>query len=101
MFNYAIVQLLESNRKAGTLSTKDLIRRYIKPDPRRGGFDEARVEPSGVKIWAVICSLQPDLSNIHEVMEGYDLPREAVEASIAYYGFHKEVIDNRISANNY
>ena len=38
--------------------------------------------------------------DIDRVAKDYEIPREAVEAAIAFYRLHRAVIDNRIAANS-
>jgi len=77
----------------------DLIARYIEPNPHRPGLDEARLVGWGVAVWALVGYLTAVGGDIAQVAEDYDLPREAVEAALAYYRRHKDLIDARIAAN--
>ena len=69
------------------------------PDPARPGFGEYRLKDRGVPIWAIIGSLTEDADNIDEVAEAYALPREAVEAALAFYRRHHAAIDARLAQN--
>ena len=69
------------------------------PDPTRPGFGEYRLKDRGVPIWAIIGSLTEDADNIDEVAEAYDVPREAVEAALAFYRRHRAAIDVRLAQN--
>lgn len=69
------------------------------PDPARPGFGEYRLKDRGVPIWAIIGSLTEDADNIDEVADAYDLPREAVEAALAFYRRHHAAIDARLAQN--
>jgi Mn-dependent DtxR family transcriptional regulator/uncharacterized protein (DUF433 family) len=69
------------------------------PDPARPGFGEYRLKERGVPIWAIIGSLTEDADNVDEVAEAYDLPREAVEAALAFYRRHHAAIDARLAQN--
>ena len=39
-------------------------------------------------------------NDVARVADDYEVPREAVEAALAYYRRHREVIDARIAANS-
>lgn len=79
---------------------KDFITRYIEANPQKSGRDEVRLKEFGVSVWALIGYLQAVHGNIDQVAEDYGLPREAVEAAIAYYEQHRILIDARIAAND-
>lgn len=77
----------------------ELIAKYIELNPQRPGLAEARLVDYGVAVWALIGYLQAASGDIDRVAADYDVPREAVEAAIAYYQRHHAVIDARINAN--
>lgn len=76
-----------------------LIEQYIEPNPNRPGLGEARVARFGVSVWALVAYLEAVNGDISRVAEDYALPREAVEAALAYYRRHRNLIDARISAS--
>jgi len=78
-----------------TLDT--LIDRYIVPDPN-GRPDRVRITGSGAEIWALIAYLRA--YSIEQTAIDYHLPREAVEAAIAYYKRHRAVIDARLTLHD-
>lgn len=82
------------------MSDSDQIAEYIELNPHRPGLDEARLKESGVPVWALIGYLPAVGSAVSRVAADYDLPVEAVEAAIAYYHRHREIVDARIAANN-
>ena len=69
------------------------------PDPDYPGFGDYRLKDRGVPIWAIIGSLTEDADNISEVAEAYGLPRDAVEAALAFYRRHHTAIDARLAQN--
>uniref|UniRef100_A0A7C3APJ3 DUF433 domain-containing protein n=1 Tax=Thermorudis sp. TaxID=1969470 RepID=A0A7C3APJ3_9BACT len=75
------------------------IERWIEPDPYRPGAQDARVREYGVAVWALIGHLQAVGGNLQRVAADYELPLEAVQAAVAYYQHHREVISARIAAN--
>lgn len=72
---------------------------YIEANPYYPTPDEARVKEYGVSVWAIIAHLRAVGGDAARVAEDYALPKEAVEAAIAYYHRHKDLIDARIVAN--
>jgi len=79
---------------------RNLIERYIEPNPYRPGLANARIiPPHSVSVWALIGYLDAVHGNIAKVAEDYELPFEAVQAALAYYRQHQSVIDARIAAN--
>ena len=78
----------------------ELIARYIEPNPYHPTLDAARVRQYGVSVWAIIAHLHIVGDDVMQVAADYDLPREALEAAIAYYRRYKDLIDARIVANS-
>jgi uncharacterized protein (DUF433 family) len=76
-----------------------LIARYIEQNPYYPSLDAARVKEYGVSVWSLIAYLRVVEGDVAQVATDYALPREAVEAAIAYYRRHKDLIDARIVAN--
>ena len=79
--------------------SRDLIDRWIEDDPHRPGSDEARLRQYGVHVWALIGYLKAMDGDVAAVAADYDVPKEAVEAAIAYYQQHTCAIDARLAAN--
>lgn len=80
-----------------------LIARYIEPNPHKSGVAEVWVvgaEGHVVPIWAIIGHyLLAVNQDADQVAFNYDMPREAIDAALAYYRRHKCAIDARIEAN--
>lgn len=76
-----------------------LITKWIEPNPRRLGADEAQLAHYGVSVWALVGYLSAMDWNVAAVARSFGLPPEAVEAAIAYYQRHRAIIDNRRAAN--
>ncbi len=75
-----------------------LVAAYIEQNPNRFGTDEARLKGYGVAVWAII-GYWKGAGDLTETTEGYDVPIEAVEAALAYYDRHGDIIDARLDAN--
>ncbi len=77
----------------------ELIERYIDPGSTTWGAAEARLTDVGVHVWAVVGAWRVDGEDIDQAATDCDLPREAVEAALAYYARHRLVIDARLTLN--
>jgi len=82
------------------IDEKALIARHIEPNHHRPGLDEARLREHGVSVWALIGYWMGYNGDVDHVVRDFMVPREAVEAAIAYYRRHKGLIDARIAANS-
>lgn len=76
-----------------------LIDRYIAPYPGTPGVDEAWLPTYGVPVWAIMGDLLPGRLTEDDVARGFRIPREAVDAAIAYYYRHQSRIDARLAQN--
>jgi uncharacterized protein (DUF433 family) len=78
------------------LDAKRLIEQHIAPaaDPA-----EVRLRESGVPVWAIVGHWRAVGGNAERVAQSYRIPREVVEAALAYYKRHTAVIDGRLAAN--
>lgn len=79
--------------------TDELIEQFIELDPRRPGKAEARLKMYHTKVWALAGYLPAVCGDLDRVASDYHLPREAVEAAIAFYERYKDIIDDRLAAN--
>ena len=77
---------------------QELIGRYIENSPL--GQADARLRESGIHVWAIIGQLRIHGGTVDEVTKDYCVPREAIEAAIAYYRRNKEYIDARLLLNS-
>lgn len=81
--------------------TTELIERYVTEDPYRPGPAGARLRPYGTHVWTIVSYYQQAVQgDVDRVARDYALPREAVEAAVAYYQKHQTTIDARILLNN-
>jgi uncharacterized protein (DUF433 family) len=82
------------------MSTDDaLIERYLEPNPNRPGPADWWLKDYGVSVWALVGQWKVEDNNIDRVAAAYEVPRQAVEAALAYYRRHPEVIEARLAAN--
>lgn len=83
------------------LRVPDLIARYIVEDPYRSSPAEARLAEYGTHVWAIVSYYRQAVhGDLDRVARDYDIPREAVEAALAYYCEHQSSIDARILLND-
>ena len=84
------------------MDEQQLIERYIDLDTDRypGGRADARPREYGVPVWALVGYLRVVDNDVDRVAEDYELPREAVEAALAYYRRNQPYIDARLLLNS-
>jgi uncharacterized protein (DUF433 family) len=81
------------------LDEQRLIEQHIDPNwDRYGGRADART-CDGVPVWALIGHLRLVDGDIDKTATAYELPREEVQAALAYYRRNKKYIDARILLN--
>lgn len=82
------------------MSTDDeLIALYLEPNPNRLGGANWRLKDHGVSVWAIVGYWKTVGEDIQKVAAAYVVPPEAVEAALAYYNQHRELIDDRLATN--
>src|SRR5579871_5703667 len=88
------------SRERATESSQDaLVSRYIEV-PTDTGPGGARLADYGVDVWVLIVYFQHAAEHdAAAVAQAYQIPIEAVEAAIAYYARHREIIDAAIAVN--
>jgi uncharacterized protein (DUF433 family) len=82
------------------MTDDELIARYISIYPHRPYAEEARIAEFGVPVWALIGALPQVNHDLDELARAYDIPRQAVDAAIAWYQRHRDLIDARLLLNN-
>ena len=75
------------------------IRTWLEPDPRRGGADEVRLKNFCISVWAIVGYWKANGGDAARVASDYDVPVEAIDAALAWYQRHRDVIDARLEAN--
>ena len=81
------------------MNDHELIDQYIEPNPYHPGIADARLRGYGVSVRALIAYDEAVHHDVDRVARDYRLPREAVEAALAYYRQHQDVIDARRAAD--
>jgi uncharacterized protein (DUF433 family) len=81
------------------VTDRELIAGYIEPNPNRPGAANARIIGYAVSVWALVGYLEAVPGDVARVAHDYHVPIEAVEAALAYYRQHRELIDDRLAAN--
>ncbi len=76
-----------------------LIARHIVQDPHKLGPVEVRLRDSGVSVWAVIGQLVVHDGDVALAAADYELSDEEMAAALAYFRWHKEIIEARLSEN--
>lgn len=74
------------------------MRTWIEPDPYKPGASQAVVRGTGVPVWALVAYWHAT-GDLDAVARDYNLPREAVDAAMAYYREHKVNIDVWLEEN--
>lgn len=85
-------------RELTDTDTDVLIDRYIALYPGTPGVDEAWLPEYGYPVWAIAADYLAGRSVDVSARE-FHIPREAVEAAIAYYHRHRSRIDARLAQN--
>jgi uncharacterized protein (DUF433 family) len=88
------------SQMASDRRTEKLIRRYVELDPDRPSKAEARLKGYGVNVWVLAGYLRAGNGLLDQAARDYHLPREAVEAALAYYRRHRALIDDRIAGHD-
>lgn len=76
----------------------DLIIHYVQQNPHKRGAEDAVVRGVGVSVWILIEAYRASDGDTERVAQAWNLPREAVDAALAYYAEHTAAIDARINA---
>lgn len=74
---------------------RSLIERHIEESPYAPGAGDARLRDYGVSVWALVAYHTAAEGDVDRVAADYCVPREAIEAALAYYRAHKAQIDAR------
>lgn len=76
-----------------------LITKYIGPHPSKPGLMNAWLKERGVPVWAIIGHLEVVEGDADQAASDYAVPREAIDAALAYYERYKPYIDARLLLN--
>lgn len=89
----------EMDLMGATEAERDLITRWIEPNSHKPGRDEYWLKNDHISVWALVGYWQGVEHDVARVAHDYDIPQEAVEAALTYYERYKDLIDNRLDAN--
>ena len=78
------------------LREQQLVDRLIEPHNQKPGYAESILVDNGTSVWVVIRDWLFD-GDLGRVRGNWGLTEEAIDAVIAYYRRHKQVIDARIT----
>lgn len=78
--------------------TTDLIAQYIEENPHRPGPGDAIIRGVGVSVWIVVEAYRASGRDSERIARAWDIPREAMDAALAYYAKHTAAIDARIES---
>ncbi len=84
------------------MDEQQLIEQYIDREWDRypGGRADVRLKGYGVPVWVLIGQLHAIGGDLDQLAADYELPREAVEAALAFYRRNKQYIDARLLLNS-
>ncbi len=77
---------------------KELIARYIVPDPHHDGIARYRLRESAISVWVLVAYYEAVAHDPGRVAADYDIPAEHVRAALAFYREHTDAIDAYLSA---
>ena len=77
---------------------RDLIARYIVPDPHHPGIAQYQLRESAISVWALVAYYETIGHDLNRVADDYDLPIEQVRAALAFYTEHTDAIDAYLSS---
>jgi hypothetical protein len=92
---------LQLHKEARGNAGDALIARYIEPHSAKPGFANycLKEQDGGYPVWAIVGDLAPGILSEEDVMREFRISRDALDAVLAFYARHREVIDARIVAN--
>lgn len=77
---------------------RDLIARYIVPDPHHPGIAQYQLRESAISVWALVAYYETVGHDLNLVAGDYDVPVEQVRAALAFYTEHADAIDTYLSS---
>jgi uncharacterized protein (DUF433 family) len=72
---------------------RDLIARFIVPDPHHPGIAHYQLRDSAISIWALVAYYDAVRHDLDQVAYDYNIPVEQVRAALAFYAEHADAID--------
>lgn len=78
----------------------ELMARWVRPERPYPGDPDAHIADTGIPVWALVGHWKMTGRDAAVTAADYHLKPEAVQAAIAYYRLHRDVIDARLTANS-
>lgn len=78
----------------------ELIARYLEPNPYKPGKANYRLVESGMAMWAFANVLEAENGNLAYIADGWEISPAQIDAAIAFYERHREVVDDQRIANS-
>ncbi len=92
------MSLIHEVESVAATERRDLIARYIAPDPHHPGIARYQLRESAISVWALVAYYETVEHDLQRVADDYDLPLEQVRAALAFYTEHAESIDAYLSS---
>lgn len=80
------------------MHARELVALWIEEAPGHQGPAAARLVDSGIPVRTIVGYLAMVNGDTYRVAEDCGLPRQAIDAALAYYRLHRRAIDARIAA---
>ncbi len=92
------MSLIHETESVTASKRRDLIARYVAPDPHHPGIAHYQLHESAISVWALVAYYETVGHDLGRVADDYDLPIEQVRAALAFYIEHADAIDAYLSS---
>ena len=92
------MSLIHEPKSVTAAERRELIARYIAPDPHHQGVAHYRLRESAISVWALVAYYETAEHDTSRVAADYDIPAEQVRAALAFYTEHADAIDAYLSS---
>jgi uncharacterized protein (DUF433 family) len=79
---------------------EEFVAQHIDANPGGRGPAEARLAEYGTSVWAIVAYWNAVDQDAGVVARDFEVPLDAIEAALAYYRLHKDLIDARLLLNS-
>ena len=87
------MSLIHDTESVTLAERRDLIARFIAPDPHHPGVAHHQVRDVAVSVWALVAYYDAVGHDLNQVAYDYDITVEQVRAALAFYAEHVDTID--------